>query len=460
MKKFRLALIFTLVALTVLLSGCSKTPPEAVTPETTTDASTTTEEISNDILILNENDTDYKIIRPERAEAYEISAATNLNGTLMNKYDDIWDRKLTDDFVKGNKGQIIESDDREILIGYTNRKESRDVHATLKKDEYTIRVVNNKIVIIGEDQYATNAAVAEFIEKYVSPADSKTLSIPRDLCINGVCELRKVPVHKDATYRIMTYNIVGADGNVEQASELILRYLPDIVGFQECNKDAHTKIVSTLPDYYSVANEFHSNKKTYNYTPIAYNTKLFTLVDSGLEWLDGRYTGTNTKSIAWALFEDKNGARFAVINFHGAVCSASYKGFENMTDAERAQQALTWRIDNVRQIIDIKDRIFKKHGALPLMVTGDYNFNSSSEPYKNLTAGGFEEAEVIAKNKTDGYKTYYKFGSTTTAQKGLSIDHIFKINGIDFISFNSVRDSIAFTASDHIPVYADFNVTK
>jgi len=459
MKNFRTAFISLILATLILLAGCDKTPAadDTTTPAETTTAATTE---SNFILLLDGNEGDYKIIRAEKAEAFEISAATGLNGELMNKYGDVWDRKLTDDFVKGKKGQIIESDDREILIGYTNRKESRDVHATLGKDEYTIRVVNNKIVIIGEDQYATNAAVTEFINKYVKPADNKTLSIPRDLNENGVCELRKVPLYNGSSYRIMTYNVVGADGNVEQASELILRYLPDIVGFQECNKDAHTKIVSTLPDYYSVANEFHSNKKTYNYTPIAYNTNLFTLVDSGLEWLDGRYTGTNTKSIAWALFEDKSGARFAVINFHGAVCSASYKGFENMTDAERSQQALTWRIDNVRQIIEIKDRIFAKHGALPLMVTGDYNFNSSSEPYKNLTAGGFEEAEIIAKNKTAGYKTYYKFGSTTTAQKGLSIDHIFKINGIDFINYNTVRDSTAFTASDHIPVYADFNVAK
>lgn len=459
MKKQLIVFISVMLATLILLTGCDKVPnaDNTTTPADTTTAETTE---SNFILLLDENNDDYKIIRPEKAEEYEVNAAVNLNRTLMDKYDDIWDRKLTDDFVKGKKGEIIENNEKEILIGYTNRKESQDVYKTLKEDEYTIRVVNWKIVIIGENQYATATAVAEFIENYVNKADGKTFSIPRDLDQKGICELRKVPVHSSATYRIMTYNVVGADGNVEQASELILRYLPDIIGFQECNKNAHTKIVSTLPDYYSVANEFHSNKKTYNYTPIAYNTNLFTLVDSGLEWLDGRYTGTNTKSIAWALFEDKNGARFAVINFHGAVCSASYKGFENMTDAERSQQALTWRIDNVRQIIEIKDRIFKKHGTLPLMVTGDYNFNSSSEPYKNLTAGGFEEAELIAKNKTAGYKTYYKFGSTTTAQKGLSIDHIFRINGIDFISFNTVRDPIAFTASDHIPVYADFNVIK
>ena len=159
------------------------------------------------------------------------------------------------------------------------------------------------------------------------------------------------------------------------------------------------------------------------------------------------------------MFEDKNGDRFAVINFHGAVCSADYTGYENMTSEQRNQQALAWRIDNVRQIIEIKDRIVAKHGSIPIMVTGDYNFNSTSEPYKNLTAAGFTEAELIAReSRLENYKSYYSYGSATSLGTGKSIDHIFMINDIDFVAHNIVGDSIAFTASDHMPVYADFNV--
>ena len=131
-----------------------------------------------------------------------------------------------------------------------------------------------------------------------------------------------------------------------------------------------------------------------------------------------------------------------------------------MTSEQRSQQALTWRLDNVRQILEVRTKIENKYGKIPILLTGDCNFNSSSEPYANLTAGGFEDSELTATKATTGYKTYAKYGTVTTAQAGLSIDHIFKVNGIKFERFDSVRDPIAFTASDHLPVYSDFALTN
>ena len=113
---------------------------------------------------------------------------------------------------------------------------------------------------------------------------------------------------------------------------------------------------------------------------------MLTLKDAGVEWLRDRYTQTNTKSIEWAVFEDKNGETFALINFHGAVCFNTYKGFENYTKAQLSAQVNEWRKGNARQLLEVRDRLIGKYGAIPVMINGDCNFNSSSEAY-SLPAG-------------------------------------------------------------------------
>ena len=93
------------------------------------------------------------------------------------------------------------------------------------------------------------------------------------------------------------------------------------------------------------------------------------------------------------------------------------------------------------------------------MVSGDNNFNSSSQPYKNLASDGFVDAELTARvSKVTGYKTSYSYGSIPGS--GLSIDHIFGLNNVDFAVHYIVRGDDVWKASDHCPVYVDFNISK
>ena len=450
-----------LVTIIVMTSACTKGEGGETTkaPEATKSPVVETQD-DNMLTLISDAENDYKLIRGTYAPEVEVAAATSIYTALKNKYSEIMDDRLyTDDWIKGvGKNEIYEGDEFEIVVGYTNRKESRDVYAELSADEYIIRVVGNKIIIIGYDEYSTSSAATEFVNKYVSPADDGALRIPKDLNIKGKAELRKVAINAEASYRIMTWNLGCAVGVANDAVDIILRYLPDVLCLQESNKEVHQSVISKLPEYMQYATKFHSNGSTYVYTPILYNSNLFTLVDSGVEWLDGRYTGTNTKSVAWAVLKDQNNETFAVINFHGAVCSADYKGYENMTDTERSTIANNWRIDNVRQVIEIKDRIITKQGSIPVMVMGDCNFNQDSTPYANMTKAGFVTAEKTARlSKVTGYATYFKYG--TNIKTGKSIDHIFQLGGIDFVAHMIVRDKIVETASDHCPVYTDFNIT-
>lgn len=429
-------------------------------PENSTDAP----EVNSNLLIFDTNEIYYTIVRSTYAKDVTVNAAVELNKAFKSVYPGDWKASIRDDFFLGQvKNEVYEVEGKEILVGVTNRKESHDILATLKKDEYAIKVVGEKLVIIGYDDYATAAAVEHFISAYLNSPIEEKLELESTVSLSGEASLRKISINSEAEYRIMTWNLgllVSEDnkGDVE-CIDIILRYLPDVLGLQECNAAVHNKVLKNLPEFYAFANKTHNGSSTVNYTPIMYNTELFTLLKSDIVWLRGRYTGTNTKSLSWAVFEDLNGEKFALINYHGAVCSNSYKGFENFTSAQLNQQALEWKLDNVVQVTEIKNAIVAEFGNIPIMVSGDNNFNSSSEPYKNIVAEGFADAEHTARVSTmTGYRTSYSYGDVPG--DGLSIDHVFGLNGVDFVVHGIVRGDDVWKASDHSPVYVDFNIKK
>ena len=460
-----ICLIFvSILLLCALLCGCDNDADTSTEPSTSgAIPSETIEEIVEDtsIVLFDSSEIYYSIVRGTYASEIEVNAAVQLNVAFRKAYSGDWRATIQDDFFKGQvKGEAYEIEGKEILVGLTNRKESHIVHETLKKDEYAIKVVGEKLVIVGFDEYATAGAVELFVTTYLSSKISDKLELTNDLELLGEASIRKIAINNESTYRIMTWNLGcmvsdSKKGEVE-CIDILLRYFPDIIGLQECNSAVHSKVLKNLPSNYAFANKTHNGSSTVNYTPILYNTDLFTLVKSDIIWLRGRYTGTNTKSLNWAVFEDASGVKFALINYHGAVCSSSYKGYENFTSSQLTQQALEWKLDNVVQVIEIKNAIVSEFGNIPIMVSGDNNFNSSSQPYKNITAEGFVDAELTARvSKMTGFKTSYNYGDVPG--NGLSIDHIFGLNGVDFVVHAIVRGDDVWKASDHSPVYVDFN---
>ena len=458
---FTVAIIFQ----SFMTSGCEKDVDSSSTSEETTFPSTEEPaEEDTSLLIFDKESVYYTILRGSYADDVEVSAAVNLNHAFRDVYPGDWKTLISDDFVIGQKkNDVFEIEGKEILVGLTNRKESHDVHSALQKDQYAIKAVGEKLVIVGYDSYATVAAADYFIKTFLSEKLEDSFSIESNYEYYGEASLRKIQISDQAQYRIMTWNLgcmvsESKNGHIE-CLDILLRYLPDVIGLQECNAAVHSKVLKSLPDYYAFANKTHTGKSTVNYTPIIYNTELFTLLKSDLVWLRGRYTGTNTKSLNWAVFEDRNGVKFALINYHGAVCSNSYSGFENYTSSQLTAQANEWKLDNVVQVIEIKNAIIAEFGNIPIMVSGDNNFNSSSQPYKNLTSEGFADAELTARvSRVTGYKTSYSYG--TVPGSGLSIDHIFGLNNVDFVVHYIVRGDDVWKASDHCPVYVDFNISN
>ncbi len=450
-----------LLALAAVFSACAGSGgPETGTASGGTPAGepdTGAENVPPTELVIAGGDEEYTIIRIMDAPELIASAGVKLNRALRDKCD-AWGSRISEDWYAGwNRGDLLENDSPEIVVGRCNRKESADISETLGEYDYSIEVRGRKLLIVGGSDLATYFAVGAFIEAVLSGDKTDRVTVPASFSLKG----KVTGLPGEGQLRLVSWNLGGGVGDETVAVNLIETVMADLICIQEANAAVHSQVISKVikasAGKLKYAMTYHAGTSTLIYTPIVYNSEKLTLVEAGSEMLDGRYPNTNSKCVAWAVFDDRYGNRYACLNFHGAVCLANYKGYENMTAAERNAQADTWRRDNARQLIDLKRRINEKYGSIPLSICGDCNFTKTSVPYSMLSEAGFYEAELTAKIIVkSGYKTYASYG--TKPGTGNSIDHIFGIDGLVFDRYDVLNSDEASVGSDHVPVTADMSV--
>ena len=153
----------------------------------------------------------------------------------------------------------------------------------------------------------------------------------------------------------------------------------------------------------------------------------------------------------------ETGKTFAVVNMHGAVISTDYKGFETMPSSQRSKLVNEWRVDNVRQMLDVRTNIQNKHGNIAVIFIGDFNFNCDSDAYRATKEAGLTEAEVSATGKkTTGFASYSGTAGVAPGA-GKSIDHVFyHPDEATAIRHHIARNEVyEYSASDHCAVWAD-----
>ncbi|MBQ7321300.1 MAG: endonuclease/exonuclease/phosphatase family protein [Clostridia bacterium] len=469
MKKKILFCLLAVLMLTSLLCACG-----AEKPQETTATSDTWTPLPGDLVeteppapagltvIAADGSSSFKIVRAEFANGIIKELAIDLFNTLNETHNG--KIGISDDWVKKtDEDGTVTTEDYEILIGDTNRKESSLAKEQLGEYDYIICTMGNKIVIQGKSVFSVKFAVEQFVTKFSAKAgEAMTVDLPEPIL--GMGSSQGVSLSEGADLRIMTFNVLGSGQEplkrAPNIQETILTYMPDIVGFQECNSEMHGLVIQQLKDYYTLSQRTHDSG-TLIYTPIIYLTEKYTQLDSGVEWLDSRYTGTNTKCIAWSVLKsNETGKIFAVVNMHGAVISTSYKGFETMPAGERSTLVNQWRVDNVRQMLDIRAAIQTKHGKIAVMFIGDFNFNSDSDAYRATKAAGLTEAEVSATGKkTTGYASYSGTAGVAPGT-GKSIDHVFyHPDEATALRHHIARNEVyEYSASDHCAVWADMKI--
>lgn len=117
----------------------------------------------------------YTIVRGENAVEDTVKAAVKLRKAL----EELTGIKpvITTDFEKESAGIVRK--DKEILVGVTNRDESRSHYETLAARDFVIDFSTSRLAIIGGTGKATAAAVDYFIENYFD-SEFKAVRVPKD----------------------------------------------------------------------------------------------------------------------------------------------------------------------------------------------------------------------------------------------------------------------------------------
>ena len=214
MKKF-LSLLTLALLLCLTLTACGDNT-DTSDDTSATDGATTTESVettpahSTDISLEG-----YVIVRYEDSKKDVTSGSSVLYKKLAEKLGSSVEIKT--DWIKGlAKDAVVENDELEILIGPTNRRESKQVAEELVGDSaYIIRKVDNKIVIIGSSEQSTLWAIEKFSELYV---DSGKFAVEPDLNIVHAPGIEGSPAYILATEYTAIRDADGGDFSLAMLS--------------------------------------------------------------------------------------------------------------------------------------------------------------------------------------------------------------------------------------------------
>ncbi|MBQ7338309.1 MAG: hypothetical protein IJW40_07640 [Clostridia bacterium] len=120
----------------------------------------------------------YQVIRPDISSETILDASVDIKNALRDHYE--IEPIIGTDWIHPSTGVAdFPEIPTEVLVGLTNRAESQQVYEELADHEYTVRIVNQKIVILGKSDFGTKLATAYFIENYMS--GDRAGEIPQDL---------------------------------------------------------------------------------------------------------------------------------------------------------------------------------------------------------------------------------------------------------------------------------------
>ena len=253
--------------------------------------------------------------------------------------------------------------------------------------------------------------------------------------------------------RIMTSNIWGNYfGNppmerIDAIEETLRKYSADIIGIQEmCPHWYEADLKGRLKDEYVFVGAFDGN-----HSPLFFKRDVFELLESG--WI--RYTGVEdiSKSVTWAVLEKKeDGKKIGICNTH-----LWWKAGE--------EHELI-RENNARQLVGAMKDIKAKYGDIPVFACGDLNSTAEGKAMKYLNKNNVfsayelaDEFSEVSSNHGDPIRDengIYR-GKRTTNDKTMSLDHVATFKGeIPIKKHMVVEDTLILDASDHSPVYIDF----
>ena len=376
MKK-KLPLFLLLFASCLLFpSSCGKQTSAAVGTEST-DRSVLS-------LVPSPGSTEYRLIRGDLAEEYEISAAK----TFRKRFEELTGIELPLDDDWEREG-ISERTAKEIVIGKTNRENEYDPkREELSRGGYRVFAAGERIVILAPDEKGMNAALDAFFEEIIPQAASGTgtVSVPSDLLL---FRAEGESFYKRKDYEALNYpemkamwlsqydlNPVYTDGGHQRSEKsyrtLIRRILENVKGM-----GLNTVIVQLRPD----ADSMYPSEVA---PPSAYVT-------------GGYNTGFKYDPLS-ILIEEAHALSLSV---HGWINPLRAMTAEKITGVSDAFRLGEWYRDKT------------KNGTFLVTVDGRVYLNPAYEEVRELILDG--AAEILANYDVDGLHMDDYFYPTTDA---------------------------------------------
>ena len=376
----------------------------------------------------------------------------------------------------------------EILVGKTNRAESKEVRSAYSRPNvyYDVKVVDKKLVIMGEGRTTLANLTPELKALIESGANAAVEFSNSPISGNILDQADKNSMLERAegtSLRVFHWNFAAPylDPNVtagpvvykdnvtrgEDMADMILQFLPDIITTNEFyashngNTTFFDAVMSQLGEYYvCLDSPYDKGKPEAGADAIknkTINSNIIYRKDIGLEVIASawRYSTqkTNTSDSNPMGFIYYHGSHTAVFSYNGTKFILSTAHY---ADSRSSNQ---WAKEQLAAIADAK----AAHGNdLPVILTGDlytgYTQSSSSSGYKYLVAQGYKDAQrtaLVNANQNTSHGTFHNIGERQTNR--ISEDFVWYTDGIGALCFKVVANKVSDDASDHYPVMADLN---
>ncbi len=364
---------------------------------------------------------DYRIVFPYRPKNNEDIAAGKIKNLIAD--------------ISGYVVEIVddreEAVEKEIMVGNVSHLSDalKSASPEIKNNDYYVAREDN-------DLWLTAANTAGFIAAAKSFGDAL---MPK----NGETELDaeiKLGLSENVAsdeLTTMSFNVwvsQKTDQRSKAVVDMILKYLPDTVGVQEASPAWMTTLKNGIGSLYDCVGEGRNGGNKGEYSAVFYLKEKFTLKESATKWLsatpdvaDSKFASSSLPRImTYALLERKSdGQLFAHVNTH----------LEHTSENAREEQVAVL-LEQIKPLL-----------KYPIVMTGDFNAQSSSNVYKDVTSAIFADAAKIAE-KAENKATFP--GSNKI------IDFIFVTKSSIIVDTYDVCDENmnGMQPSDHYPIFA------
>ena len=267
-----------------------------------------------------------------------------------------------------------------------------------------------------------------------------------------------VPSLKVATYNIEFHGFVKTprwEERVPVIKQIVEDYGIELMGTQEPDTMQVRTLLAAFGDDWGVVftdEQNPSDGSSLPWNPVFFRKSRLELLNSGyFEYNDKHGTAgwdswTVSRLCTWAMFRDrKSGKEFCIFNSH-----VDHRGLEAKAYSP----------------VILKSKIQEIAPDMPVLCTGDFNFNEKTEGYRRMISDPWLADAMLAlpekKRKNWEYFSMSKFKPMSTVPKSyLHLDHIFyttmnsRVLSWELITYSSEEGVFG---SDHLPVAIDWQI--